>query len=329
MRHPVRVGVVGAGSMGSNHMRAYSSLKGATLTAVVDTDPGRAAEVASRYDCLALGSAEDMLEHVDAVSIATPSAEHAELGCFFLDNGINCLIEKPLATSEADCLALIASAERSGASLLVGHTERFNPAVRQLQEILAEGHDIYAIEAHRMSALSSRVTDIDVVLDLMVHDLDIVLSLAGEPASTLTARGVIRARSPWADYVTALLTFPRGCLASVTASRVTQNQVRSLHVTTDKRFFSLDYSAQELLIYRQGRVGGVGTVLEDDPRYVLDVGTERVFLRRVEPLLEELSHFIDLVNGQAKPKVPGKDALESLRLVWDIQRQVELDVAPG
>lgn len=327
MRRPVRVGVVGAGSMGSNHVRAYSSLKDAALTAVVDTDPGRAAEVAGRYDCLALGSAEDLLEHVDAVSIATPSAEHAELGCFFLDNGIHCLIEKPLATSEADCLTLIAAAERSGASLLVGHTERFNPAVEQLQEILAEGHDIYAIEAHRMSALSSRVTDIDVVLDLMVHDLDIVMALVGDPAPAVTARGVVRARSPQADYVTALLAFPRGCLASVTASRVTQNQIRSLHVTTDKRFFALDYSAQELLIHRQGRIEGMGKASDADPRYVLDVGTERVFLRRVEPLLEELSHFIDVVNGDVKPKVSGYDALESLRLVWDIQRQVELDVA--
>jgi predicted dehydrogenase len=319
---PVRVAVVGAGQMGANHCRVYNALKGATLVGVVDTDVDRAKRVAAANDCAAFHRLDELEGRVDAVSVAVPSALHAEVGLELLERGVHCLVEKPLATGDAECRALIDAAARRGVVLLVGHIERFNPAVTQLKEILADGHDVRAVDARRMSAVSSRVVDVDVVLDLMVHDLDIVLDVVQQPVADVVARGVTAPGSSGPDYVTALLQFPSGALATLTASRITQNQVRSLAVTTDQRFLTVDYSAQELLIYRQGRIGDLGDADVPDGRYVLDVGTERVFVRRVEPLAEELSHFLRAVQGLEPARVPGEASLATLELVWEIQRQV-------
>jgi len=316
------VAVVGVGAMGANHARVYSGLKGAELVAVVDADRARADEVAQLYGCLSLANVGELAGTVDAVSVAVASAAHAEVGCALLDQGIACLIEKPLAPTEVEAAALVEASARSGAPLLVGHIERFNPAVAQLREIVGSGHRLLAVEARRMSAVSGRVTDIDVVTDLMVHDLDIVLDLVGEDVIDVTARGVMQGGAPGDDFVTALLTFASGTLAILTASRVTQNQIRQLQVTTDQRFFTADYSNQELLIYRQGRVGGIDDGPADASRYVLDVGTERVFVRRIEPLVAELQHFLSVARGDEPPLVTGEAALAALRLVWEIRRQV-------
>jgi len=320
---PIRVAVIGVGAMGVNHARVYRGLKGAELVAVVDTDPDRAGSAAARFDCAAITDPAALPGLVDAVSVAVPSALHAAVAVPLMDAGIHTLVEKPLAASEADATAMIEAASRNGVALLVGHIERFNPAVRQLKEIVAGDHEILAVDARRMSAVSGRVTDIDVVTDLMVHDLDIVLDLIGERVIDVTARAVMRGATPGEGYVTALLGFEGGTLATLTASRITQNQVRELQVTTDHRFFSVDYSNQELRIYRQGRIGGAGGDPTDSSRYVLDVGTERVFVRRVEPLAAELEHFLDVVRRRAAPLVTGAQALEALRLVWRIHEQID------
>ncbi len=319
---PVRVAVVGVGAMGANHARVYAGLKGASLVAVVDADPAQAEAVAQVHGCAASTDVASLVGQVDAVSVAVASAAHAEVGCALLDAGIACLVEKPLASTEAEALALIEASARGGAPLLVGHIERFNPVVSQLRDILGTDHRLLAVEARRMSAVSGRVTDIDVVTDLMVHDLDIVLDLVDDEVVDVTARGVMHGGAPGDDYVTALLTFASGTLATLTASRVTQNQIRQLQVTTDQRFFTADYSNQELLIYRQGRLGGIDDGPPDASRYVLDVGTERVFVRRIEPLVAELGHFLAVARGEEKPLVTGEAALAALRLVWDIRRQV-------
>ncbi|MBV9412954.1 MAG: Gfo/Idh/MocA family oxidoreductase [Acidimicrobiia bacterium] len=326
VRAPVRVAVVGTGQMGSNHCRVYANLKGANLVGVFDADSERAKRVADVNDCAVFATLDELAGEVDAVSLAVPSALHAELGVRLLDRGIHCLIEKPLANTKRECEALIAAADASNAVLLVGHIERFNPAVTQLKEILRDGHAVLAVDARRMSAVSSRVVDIDVVLDLMVHDLDIVLDVVGEPVVDVVARGVTTSGSNSPDYVMAMLRFAGGALASLTASRITQNKIRSLAITTDQRFLTIDYSAQRLLIFRQGRIGGVGNAEASDDRYVLDVGTERVFVPPVEPLAEELAHFLQAVRGEVPPRVSGTAALQALELVWEIQRLVAAEV---
>jgi predicted dehydrogenase len=321
---PIRLAVVGVGGMGANHARVLHSLKGAELVAVVDADSERAGQVADRFGARALIDPSDLVGLVDAATVAVPSVAHATVAAPLLEGGVHCLVEKPLATTESDATAMLAAAQRGGAQLLVGHIERFNPAVQQLKQIL-DGHELLAIDARRMSAVSSRITDVDVVTDLMVHDLDIVLDLVGEPVVDVAARGVMRGGAPGGDFVTALVTFASGTLSTLTASRVTQNQVRQLQVTTDSRFFTVDYSNQELLIYRQGRIGSLGDAPDDGSRYVLDVGTERVFVRRVEPLVAELAHFVEVASGRAEPLVTAEEALAAMRLVWAIQSQVAGD----
>lgn len=315
LNEAVRVAVIGVGGMGSNHARVLASMKGVELVAVVDPDLERAREVAEAYRCSAIGSVED-LPDVDAVCVAAPSSLHCDIAVPLLLDGIDCLIEKPLATTAEDCRALIGAAKTGGGQILVGHIERFNPAVRELQSIV-DPADILSISARRMSAVSGRISDVDVVLDLMVHDIDIVLGVAGVPIVEIAARGIDGPHG--ADHVVALLTLASGGLASLTASRITQNKIRRLEVTTKERFFVIDYPSQELHIFRQGRIATSGSV---DERYTLDVNTEKVLVRRVEPLAEELSHFISVVRGDQTPSITGEDAFEALKSVWAIQGQV-------
>ncbi len=316
---PVRVAVVGAGTMGENHLRVYSTMKGADLVAVVEPDDARRKDAADRYGCKALNHVEDLVGKVDAVSLAAPSVHHGELGVFLLENGVHCLIEKPLATSETECQRLIDAAARSGTILLVGHIERFNPAVQQLSAMLGDGkHAIHAIDARRLSS-TQRITDIDVVEDLMIHDLDIVLSLMGTRETSVTARGVHVDGASGQDYVTALLGFPGGALASLTASRITQNKVRELHVTSDLGYITLDYGTQELLIYRGGNTAKMRTPQAEPGSYILDLVIERALVNKREPLAAELRHFLDAVTKGVTPLVDGPQALEALRLAWRIQ----------
>ena len=312
-RAPLNVAVVGAGQMGEHHLRILDRLKGANVVAVVDNDEGRRTRAAELYRCQAFSSVEE-LSGIDAATVAVPSSAHAEVAEYLLAQGIHCLVEKPLATTETACERMIAAAEGSGAVLLVGHVERFNPAVEQLIEVL-DGHAIHAIDVKRMSSVSSRITDVDVVMDLMVHDLDIVLALMGEDVSSISAAAV-HATSSGEDYVAATLSFPSGALTTLTASRITQNKIRKLEATTELGLVSANFITQELVIYREGRFGDESN---DTGSYVLDVAMERVFVRPTEPLVAELSHFLEAARGDAPTRVSGRDALAALRLVWHIQ----------
>ena len=326
MPGPVAIAVVGIGHMGKNHVRCLASMKDVDLVAVVDADEATRTSVADVYGCRAVASIDE-LPAVDAAVVAVPSAFHAPIGCALMDRGIHCLVEKPLALDRSEATLLIDAAERTGVVLQVGHVERFNPAVRQLHELLAD-EEVLVANARRMSAVSARVSDIDVVMDLMVHDLDVMLYLMGDAVTGVEARGINGPHG--SDHVTALVRFGAGRMASLTASRITQNQVRQLEVTTRDRFFTVDYPNQELLIFRQGRIGGVGGVGGEgfDGRYVLDVETRRVFVRRSEPLVAELQHFIGAVREEHLCEVGGVQALAALDLVWMIQnRLAEADEA--
>ena len=314
---PVRVGVVGAGKMGSNHLRIYGGLKGVELVGVVDADADCALHAAERHGCRVFASAREMAGEIDAASIAVPSTLHADVAGPLLERGVHCLVEKPLATTEADCEALIAAAESSGAVLLVGHVERFNPVVRQLGVIL-RGNVVHAVDVRRMSALSARITDVDVVADLMIHDLDVVLSLLGTDVTDVFAQGVSNAGDAGHDYVTATLMFAGGSMATLTASRITHNKIRELNVTADIGFITASYLTQELLIHSQARTSG--STGDGGSSYVLDLAIERVLIRPGEPLDVEIRHFIDAVRGESAPLVSGRDGLNAMRFVWEIQR---------
>lgn len=312
----VRIAVIGVGGMGANHARVIASMKGVDLVAVVDADIERARTIGEAYGCKAVISTDDLPE-IDAACVAVPSSLHSAVAIPLLLEGIDCLIEKPLATTPEDCRALITAADAGGSKILVGHIERFNPAVRELQSIV-DPADILSISARRMSAVSGRISDVDVVLDLMVHDLDIVLGLTGSPISSVVARGIDGPHG--SDHVVALLSLGSGAMASLTASRITQNKIRHLEVTTREQFFVIDYPSQELHIFRQGRIASSGSI---DERYTLDVNTEKVLVRRVEPLAEELAHFVSVVRGDVMPAIDGPAALQALESVWAIQQQIE------
>ncbi len=328
MNAATRVAVVGAGAMGRNHLRIYANLKNVELVGIVEPIEKRAREVAEEYGCRIFAGIEDLVGAVDAASVVAPSPAHAGIAVYLLGNGIHCLVEKPLATTDEDCLALIASAEKSGARLLVGHVERFNPAVRRLSEIMNEGHRIYAIDARRMNWASARVKDIDVVTDLMVHDLDIVLSLVGSPIRDVFAQGISVLGSNGADHVVATLSFCNGTLANLTASRITQNRIRELTATTEIGHIRLNYGRQELTLYRDPDHSPRRLLNPEPGGSVLDYAMERVLVRSTEPLRAELQHFVNVVNGEQEPLVTGEQALEALRMAWSIGESVKRNTQP-
>jgi predicted dehydrogenase len=313
----LRFGVVGAGMMGRNHLRVLSSLRGVEIAAVVEPDRKKRALVADAHGCLGLESVEELIGRVDAVCVVSPTGTHGAIGRKLLGAGIHCLIEKPLAGTEAECKSLIAASEKTGVTLLAGHIERFNPAVSQLVEILRGGAKIYAADVRRMSAASSRISDVDVVMDLMVHDIDIVLAMMRSPVVSVTARGVRSSGLKGMDYVAAILAFKNGSVASLSASRITENRVREMLVTSDIGCIALDYTAQRIAIYKQ-RGPEVETRLGN---YQFDLSMGRVLVRPGEPLVLELMHFIDCIRNGKSPLIGGADALDALRLVWKIQEQ--------
>lgn len=206
--------------------------------------------------------------------------------------------------------------KKSGAVLMVGHIERFNPAVEQLGQFLAGSHKIYALDARRMSAVSSRITDVDVVMDLMIHDLDVANGLITDDVVSVQAQG-IDVQGFGHDFVTALVRYAGGMVASFTASRITQNKIRQLHITADIGFVEADYLRQEMMIYRQSRASDLPSGSAGG--YVMDLAMDRVYVRHSEPLVREISHFVEVVKNGGKPKTDGASALRSLRLAWAIQ----------
>jgi predicted dehydrogenase len=316
---PLRVAVIGTGYMGENHLRNLHRMRDVELVAVVDVNEQAAQAAATRYQCEAFSRVEDVIDRADIATVATPSVHHADIGVFLLRNGIHCLVEKPLAVDTEGCLALIEAAEESGMVLLPGHVERFNPAVQQLRNILSGKAVVSAFEARRLSAVQ-RVVDIDVVLDLMIHDLDIVLSLIRSPLVNVHADGVHVGEHVGSDYVVATLSFADGSLATLIASRMTQHRIRELYVTTDFGFISLDYSTQNLSVHRKSYETPMPSLNSEVGGYTMELATERVLVRAAEPLLVELQHFVEAVHKREALEVTGTQALETLQVAWDIAR---------
>lgn len=322
MKRPVRVAVIGAGNMGRNHLRVYGMLKNVDLVGVYDSDAEVTAAAAEQFDCSPFATLDEVADQVDAVSVCSPTSTHRDVGLQMLEAGVHCLIEKPLAATEQECSDLIAAAQESNAKLLVGHIERFNPAVQQLSLLLDGNQTIQAIDARRLSSVGKRITDVDVVADLMVHDLDIVMALVKEEIVSVEAQAVRTFGSPGGDHVIALLRFANDSVACLTASRITQNTVRKLTVTTDVGFIDVDYIDQSIEVYLQDTVKMPRGVSQFGD-YALDIAMERVQVRRTEPLQMELGHFVQVIMEDLVPLTPGEDGLAALRLVRLIQDCVQ------
>ncbi len=326
MTNAVKVAVIGAGVMGRNHLKTYKSLQGVELVGVYDIFPEAAQKAADMFGIKAYHSMEEVAQEVDAVSVVTTSVTHADVGEFFLNKGIHCLMEKPLATTEEGCQRLINAAKKNNVTLLVGHIEQFNPAVEQMHKILSNSGKIRALTAQRMSAASGRITDVDVAMDLMIHDVEVVMSLVKSEVKNVHVAAVKTPDHPAGkDYITALLEFENGVIADLTASRITQARVRTLTVTTDTNYIDMDFINQSINVHTQGRMPYVNQEeIPDWMNYGLKGSVEQLFIPTNQPLQAELTHFISCVNGQSTPRITGEDALSALRVLWKIEEKLGL-----
>lgn len=312
---PVRIGMVGVGSMGQHHVRVLSSMKDVELVGVADIDVERGLETASRYKTRFFEDYCDLLPLVDAICIAVPTRLHYAVGMNCLLAGIHVLIEKPIAASISEAESLVNAAAESQCILQVGHIERFNPVFQELSKVM-KTEKVLALEAHRMSPYSNRANDVSVVLDLMIHDIDLLMDLAGSTVVKLTANGTRSSDSPYLDYVTATLGFANGVVATLTASKVTHRKTRKIVAHCKNSLTEADFLQSEILIHRH-----TANVANDfrQTLYQQDGLIEKVYTSNIEPLRAELEHFVNCVRGGNQPSVGGEQALKALRLASSIE----------
>ncbi|MBI2094167.1 MAG: Gfo/Idh/MocA family oxidoreductase [Candidatus Omnitrophica bacterium] len=302
MRHvPLRVAVVGVGHLGSRHAQIYASLSGVRLVAVCDKERKRALSLAKPLHCEALSDYRELAGKVDAVSLAVPTSFHAEVGLSLLRQGIHLLIEKPLATNLKDANALIREAQRQKCILQVGHVERFNAAIHAALKWLQ--HPRF-IEVHRLSPYPFRGTDVSVVLDVMIHDLDLILLLVHSRCRQVEAVG-IPVLSPSEDIANARVRFESGCIANLTASRISDEAIRRIRVFQEDSYLSIDYKAQtvELARKQNGSIKRVQLPVNQRP-----------------PLQDELFAFIEAVRQRKRPLVSGEEGRAALEFALRIER---------
>jgi len=309
-RHPVRVAVVGVGHLGRHHARVLSELPEATLVGVVDADAARARAIASSSGCEVFPDVTALIGKVDAVSIASPTEVHASLALPLLAAGIGVLVEKPMTRSLDEADALLAAARASGALLAVGHIEQFNPAIEAARPHV---HDPRFIEVHRLGTFPERSLDIDVVFDLMIHDLGVVLDWVKSPVVQVEAVGV-PVLTPRVDIANARLRFANGCIANLTASRISREPTRKIRFFQPSTYVSIDYKAQEVEVW------GLVPQAEGLPR----IGGGKLDVLRDEPLRRELSDFVAAVRDRRPPGVPGERGRDALALATQIVAHMEL-----
>jgi predicted dehydrogenase len=289
-----RLAVVGAGQFGRNHCRVVAESSRADLAAVVDIDPIRAGEVATTHRSRPLTDISALAGMVDAAVVAVPTSAHEEVACQLMEAGIDVLVEKPIAVDLTAADRIIATAERRGRILQVGHLERFNPAVAELE---SRATLPLFFEIHRLNIFSPRSLDVDVVLDLMIHDVDIVLALARAEPEEIRAAG-ISILSEKVDIANVRLQFPNGCVANLTASRVSTERVRKLRLFQPNQYLSLDYTRQDLAVFsvNEGR----------------QIGFEQAHVTKAEPLKLQLDAFLDSIKTRNSPKCSGPAARQTL-----------------
>jgi len=304
----VRVAVIGVGSLGQHHARIYAALPQADLRAVVDQDGPRAAEIAARHGVPGLRHHCELPDDLDAVSVAVPTTRHAGITRECLERGLHVLVEKPMAANLAEAEEMLRASRRSGRLLFVGHTERFNPVVRATAALVRGPR---FIEAHRLGMFTARSVDVDVVLDVMIHDLDVILSMVPSPVAAVDSVGV-NALTDKIDIANARIRFENGCVANVTASRISTDKVRKLRIFQADSYVSLDYATQEALAYRLQRGSGGGAEIVREP----------VNVQQEEPLRSELRAFLARVRGEEAPGVTAEEGLRALSLAFDILAQI-------
>jgi predicted dehydrogenase len=304
----IRVAVVGTGEFGRNHARVYREIEGAELVGVYDKDAERAANVAAEFQTKALRGLEDLRGLADAVSVAVPTVEHATVGCRLMEMGLDVLVEKPMATNLPEADALLEAAKRQHRILQVGHVERFNPAILAVEPIL--NHPLF-FEVHRLGVFTPRSLDVDVIYDLMIHDLDILLALVKEPVTEVRAVG-IPVLTDKVDIAHARLEFAGGAVANVTASRVSTERVRKMRFFQQHEYISLDYARRDALRVGVKRPG-------PQPEFAF----EKLPAQPTEPLRAELEAFVESARTRHEPRTSGTAGRAALELAERVMASIQ------
>ena len=337
----ISVGVLGVGSLGKEHARIYAELASAghvDFVGVHDTSPETAGRIANRFGVKAFPSVDELTSRIEALNIVTPTNTHYELAKRLLEKSKHVLVEKPMTNDAAQAAELVELARKQNCVLQVGHVERFNPVFTYLQTVATEPR---FIETHRLSPYPGRSTDIGAVLDLMIHDLDVVLAFVKAPVQSIDAIGV-PVLSTTEDIANARLRFENGCVANLTVSRVSPERMRKIRVfsggKTTPSYISLDYRAQEGFIYRIARDGEHESSLlkkllhAKDSTIVSEFAGKRVVrepvpINKEEPLKLELTHFVECVRARKTPLVSGESAKKALDVAWEISRQITANLS--
>ncbi len=303
MSQRIRAAVIGGGYLGRFHALKYASMPEVELVAVADVDHERASAVAAEARCRAVADYREVLEEIDCASLAVPTPLHYAIAKDLLAAGIDVLVEKPLTATAEEGRRLVDLAARNGRILQVGHLERFNPALQAVRAILTEPR---FVECQRLAPFVDRGTDVDVVLDLMIHDLDVLLSLVPSEVAHVEAVGVA-VLTPYIDLANARLRFANGCIANLTASRVALKRERKLRLFQADTYVSLDYGERHIRLVRR-------VVEKGAPR----IEVEEVDLGDGDPLYAEIDHFLNCVRNRARPLVDGATALRALEVAEQI-----------
>jgi predicted dehydrogenase len=309
----LRVGVVGVGYLGQHHARIYAELPGVELVGVADVDRGRADEIAGRHGVQSYADYRELVSKVDAVSVVSPTVTHFEVALDFLKQGVDVLVEKPITTTLPQAEGLVEAAEKNKRILQVGHVERFNGAVLELARLVK---DPGFVEVHRLGSFVGRATDVDVILDLMIHDIDIILSLVHSPVREIRAKGVAVITSK-VDIANARLEFENGCVANVTASRVSTNPQRKIRFFQHDAYIALDFKEQKVECYR--RIGDPKGFEEGKLPQIVE---DKILISKEEPLKVELISFVDAVRTRSRPVVSGREGLDASTVAVDILREI-------
>jgi predicted dehydrogenase len=307
----MRVAVIGVGQMGRHHARVYAALEAVQLVGVCDINRARAEAVAAEYHTTPYDDYRQLLDRVAAVTVAVPTEKHVAIGGDLLRNGVSVLMEKPISRTLDEADELIVAAARSNAVLQIGHLERFNPAVRAVERIVTKPR---FFEAHRLGVFSPRSLDIDVVMDLMIHDLDVILSLLNTEVVTISAVGV-PILSPRVDIANARIEFADGCVANVTASRISRDKVRKLRFFQPHDYVSLDYANQDVEVF--SLISPPGAVGQPE------ISHRWLPVQKYEPLRAQIESFLRCVREKAKPLIDGQQGRRALALALEVMQKIQ------
>lgn len=323
----VKVGVIGVGRMGANHCRIYSSLRKVDFVGVFDANVEVGKRIADRYEVQAFHSLDELLAEVNAVSIATPTQPHFDIVMECLNRGIHVLVEKPMTETLEQAQLLVNASDNSSSIVLVGHIERFNPVYTEFRNVVDDS-SILAIEFRRLSPFAGSNVDVDVVLDLMTHDIDLVLDMMPQEPVKMNVVG-LKAFSNTLDHVNVQLNYCDGPIVSITASRITEEKIRCINVMTRGAFIEADLLKKNISIHRRA----VGRYLNQNllnVKYHQESLVERILVPNIEPLMSEIQHFIECIHTGTPPRVSAFDGMRALEFACKIRHlaqanQVNMD----